>query len=45
MVKWVVIYAIERGMEFDADNINAVAEMAKQEKRLGERIASIRIQR
>jgi len=45
MVKWIVIYAVERAAEFDADNINAVAEMAKQEKRPKEHIVSIRIQR
>ena len=45
MVKWEIIYAIERTVEFNADNINAVTQMAEQEKRLGECIVSIRIKR
>lgn len=45
MVKWIVIYAIKRVVEFDADNINTVAEMAKQEKHPREYIVSVRIKR
>jgi hypothetical protein len=42
MKKWIVIYAIERVVELDADNINDASDRADREKRSGERIVSIR---
>lgn len=45
MVKWGIVYAIEKEVVFKADNINDAVKIAEQEKRPGERIVSIRIKR
>jgi hypothetical protein len=40
-MKYVILYAVERQEEVNADNINKVAEIANQNKRKGEKIVSI----
>ena len=42
-MKYVILYAVERQEEVQADNINKVAEIANQNKRKGEKIVSIGI--
>lgn len=44
-MKWKVMYAVERVVEIDADNINAVYEEAKAGLRAGERVISVRVRR
>lgn len=44
-MKWKVMYAVERVVEIDADNINAVYEEAKLGLRPGEQIVSMRVKR
>ena len=42
-MKWVILYAKVRTEEVQADNINHVAEIAKQNKKEGEKIVRIGI--
>ena len=41
-MKWTILYAVEREVELDADNINDAVKIAEQEKRPRERIVGIR---
>ena len=45
VMKWTILYAVEREVELDADNINVALEKAEQEKRSGECIVGIRSKR
>ena len=42
---WAVLFAIEREVEIEADNLNEAVKMANYEKTFKERIVSIRLQR
>jgi len=42
-MKWIILYAVERTEEANADNINEVAKIANQNKRKGEKIVRIGI--
>ena len=42
---WAVLFAIEREVEIEADNLNEVVKMANYEKTFKERIVSIRLKR
>ena len=44
-MKWYVLLAKEREIEIEADNINAVVEIAKSKKTKEERIVRIRLNR
>ena len=44
-MKWQVIFAEERAILIDADNINEVVKMANEEKTDKEKIVNIRLMR
>ena len=41
-MKWAILYAVEREVESESDNINDAVKIAEEGKRKGERIVSIR---
>ena len=44
-MKWAVVYAIEKEIQIEADNINAAYEKAEWERKGAEKIVSIRLKR
>lgn len=44
-MKWAVVLAIEREVEIDASNINAVVDIANEKKSPEEHIVKIRLKR
>ena len=44
-MRWIVVFAIEREIQIEADNINAAYEKADDERKEEEKIVSIRLKR
>lgn len=44
-MKWVVLLAIEREVEIEAENLNIIYEKAKMQRKEGEKIVSMKLRR
>lgn len=44
-MKWRVLYAIEKEIQIEADNLNAAYEKAEWERKVKEKIVSVRLKR
>lgn len=44
-MKWRIIYAIEREVEIEADNLNTACEKADEKRKEGEKIVIVRLKR
>ena len=44
-MKWIILYAVEREVEIEADNLNTACERAERERKEEEKIVVVHLER